>query len=909
MSRSPTPSESAGTRPLHADIVDSIDIPIVVVGGGYTVVKFNPAAATLLSLAPTDLGRRLHEFPLLTHVKHLEQLCGDAMESGASSQCEVRDATNGSWFVLRIAPYMESEQRIDGAVLTLQNITAFRASLEQAIYEREYTKAIINTVIDPLVVLDDDCRVQAANQAFYTKFQVSRDQAHGAKIYEVGSRDWEVPRLEKFLKEACANHESDAEFEHEFPAVGQRTVLLNARRLSRGSNLGQMTLLTLQDITERKQREEARRRAEEELRDFVETAAIGMHWLGPEGKILWANQTELDLLGYAREEYIGHHIAEFHANLRVADDILGRLSRGESLREYPARLRCKNGSIRHGLVTSSGRFDGGKFVHRCFTRDITEQVRADEQRLATERTLREKDGRFREMIDALPVPIYTTDAHGRLTHFNPACVEFSGRTPELGTDQWCVSWKLFWPDGRSMLHDECPMAVALKEGRIPSNVEAVAERPDGTRISFIPYPTPLRDPGGRIIGGINMLLDITERKRAEMDTASLAAIVESSDDAIISKSLDGVITSWNRSAEQMFGYTPEEAIGQHITLIIPPDRHDEEKRIIERIRSGERIDHFETVRQRKGGSMLDISVTVSPVRDSAGKIIGASKVARDISARKRAQQTLRENEDRLRALADHLELKVQDRTHELEQRNLEVLEKSERLRELSTRLLQTQDEERRRIARDLHDSVGQIVTVLGMHLASITQRAVKPEIRKAAEESHEMVRQLSKEIRTISYLLHPPLLDEAGLSEAIRWYMKGLAERSGLNIQLDIPQDFGRLPSDVEVAIFRIVQECLTNIHRHSGGKTATIRLIRNASTVSLEIQDDGSGIPKDTLTAIRTQRSGVGMTGMRERVRQLGGNFDIQSNSNGTMVSVTLPLAANPTTSAEITQAASAAE
>src|SRR5438045_2254656 len=129
--------------------------------------------------------------------------------------------------------------------------------------------------------------------------------------------------------------------------------------------------------------------------------------------------------------------------------------------------------------------------------------------------LRDSEHRFRQMIDALPAAIYTTDAQGRLTHFNPACVEFSGRTPKLGNDQWCVSWKLYHADGSPMPHDECPMAIALKEGRIPRAVEAIIERPDGTRRWFTPYPTPLRDSEGKVVGGINMLVDITERKRTE----------------------------------------------------------------------------------------------------------------------------------------------------------------------------------------------------------------------------------------------------------------------------------------------------------------------------------------------------------------------------------------------------------
>lgn len=241
------------------------------------------------------------------------------------------------------------------------------------------------------------------------------------------------------------------------------------------------------------------------------------------------------------------------------------------------------------------------------------------------------------LLEALPVAVYTTDAEGRITYYNQAAVELWGYRPELGT-RWCGSWKLYWPDGRPLPHDECPMAIALKEGRAVRGIEAIAERPDGTRVPFVPYPTPFKDASGAVLGAINVLVDATERKESGALAARLAAIVTSSDDAIVSKTLDGIITSWNGGAARIFGYTAEEMIGQHITRIIPPELHDEELEIISRLRAGERIDHYETVRVAKDGRRIDVSLTVSPLRNEVGTIVGASKVARDITEKKQAEK-------------------------------------------------------------------------------------------------------------------------------------------------------------------------------------------------------------------------------------------------------------------------------
>ena len=380
------------------------------------------------------------------------------------------------------------------------------------------------------------------------------------------------------------------------------------------------------------------------------------------------------------------------------------------------------------------------------------------------------------------------------------------------------------------------------------------------------------------------------RLKADKAIGLLAAIVDSSDDAIISKTLDGVITSWNAGAERLFGYTASEAVGQHISLIIPVNRKEEETVIIERIKQGLPIEHFDTVRMRKDKTQLDISLTISPLRDGSGKIIGASKIARDITQRKRTERELRESEERYRMLADALDTQVQFRTRELEIRNSE-------LRDLSGRLMESRDVERRHIARELHDSAGQTLAALGMSLAQLAEKANgNPALTKSVSSAEELVQHLSKEIRTTSYLLHPPMLDETGISSALSWYVEGLGERSGLEIDLRISHNFGRLPSEMELLIFRLVQECLTNIHRHSGSKTAQIEIARGGENVRVAVQDQGAGMSPQRLAEIQSHGTGVGIRGMRERIRQFHGDLVIESNGSGTKIYASVPLKARHT-------------
>jgi signal transduction histidine kinase/DNA-binding NarL/FixJ family response regulator len=268
-------------------------------------------------------------------------------------------------------------------------------------------------------------------------------------------------------------------------------------------------------------------------------------------------------------------------------------------------------------------------------------------------------------------------------------------------------------------------------------------------------------------------------------------------------------------------------------------------------------------------------------------------VVGNVTARKVVEVALRDSEERFRNLAARREVEVHMRTRELEARNRELLAQQERLRELSRRMTQVQDDERRHIARELHDSAGQTLTVLGMKFAELSQLAgesASPLTGKIAAAC-EIVQRLTRDIRTATYLLHPPLLDDSGISAALQWYVQGLAERSNLRIRLSIAEDFGRLPQDVELGMFRVVQECLTNILRHSGSESAEICVRReDCDSVSVTVRDRGKGIAGDRLAAIQSGSTGFGIRGMRDRIGQLRGELQIGSDDSGTVVTVTLP-------------------
>ena len=387
--------------------------------------------------------------------------------------------------------------------------------------------------------------------------------------------------------------------------------------------------------------------------------------------------------------------------------------------------------------------------------------------------------------------------------------------------------------------------------------------------------------------------EIAERKRVETSLrasqARFAGILAISAEAIISADADMRITLYNQSAENIFGFSAEEALGQSLDILIPGHfREAHARHVAEFSESAKQSLHMSKRRRvfglRKGGTEFPMTASVSRLDLGGEKVF--TIICSDITQEVRAAEELRKAHD-------ELEFRVQERTADLLQSNLllqnEITERKEveqQVQDLSRRMMRVQEEERRHLARELHDGATQNLVALTLNMAPILGAIdVPPATRSMIEECMRLIDESTNELRTISYLLHPPLLEELGLSRTLRGYVEGFSKRSGVAVSLAAQGELDGLGFDVDLAVFRIVQESLSNIHRHSHSSTANILLIRQGSSLSLEIADQGRGIPPGKINA------GVGIAGIRERVRLLKGTVNISSGASGTIISISLPL------------------
>jgi PAS domain S-box-containing protein len=765
---------------IGMELIDCIELPVLVVGRDLALTSFNPAAGRLLSLTDSDHGRQLQSIQMFSKVKNLQDLCEHVIAGGSSHRAEVDDGA-GSWFSLNINR-LTANQEITGAVLTLTNVTAFRESLERAIEEREYTKAVINTIADALVIVDADIRIQAANHAFYALFQTSRERSQGTALHQLGSADWDVPALRSLIDGCSASNGDLGSLEcTQKLAAGRRSLLLNARRLNRGDQAGQTSLITIQDITERKNAIEALRESEQRFRVITEAAPI-LVWMSGTDKICYYfNKGWLDFVGRAIEQEVDNgwvqnvHPDDFDRCLRTYVESFDARQPFEM--EY--RLLHRSGQYRwildHGVprYAPGGTFEG--YVGGCL--DIHDQKEAAEKvRIASE-TLRKSEESLRLAQQVGTIGTFEWNLQTNVNRWTPELEAIYGLQPGQfpGTHE---AWQ-------RMLHpDDRAAAIRQVEAGFQTGAPAQAEWrtvwPDGSIHWILGRWQVFKDDSGEPTRMTGINIDITSRKNAEQARRHLAAIVESSHDSIIGKDLNGIVTSWNPGAEKMFGYSAKEMIGRPISTIIPAELHEDERRILDTIRRGEQVEHFETVRLTKDGERVDVSLSVSPVRDDAGRVIGASKTARDITYQKKTEQALRMTE-RLASVGRMAATVAHEINNPLESvTNLVYLAKSSHNGDEIRGFLNTIEEELNRISQITKQSLGfyreriapsavragtllnSVISLLSMRLHN-KKIEIRPEIRQDPE-----IYVVAGEIRQLIANLLNNSIDAVGSNGLIR---------------------------------------------------------------------------------------------------------------------------------------------
>jgi PAS domain S-box-containing protein len=456
--------------------------------------------------------------------------------------------------------------------------------------------------------------------------------------------------------------------------------------------------------------------------------------------------------------------------------------------------------------------------------------------------------------------VIIVDASGNITFQNEAARRLlGGDGVDLSLEAWLETIQLLAPDGAPLPFEETWLARTVRGGEASLGVECRIRLPDDTEIIVHGSATPVIAEDGSRYGSVFTFRDITEHKQMEEARSALAAIVESSSDAIIRTTMDGIITGWDRGAERLYGYHASDAIGQPISLIVPPDRADEVSVVLAQLKKGESVEHVETVRRHKDGHWIDISASVSPIRDASGTITGALSIAHDIGKRKRLER-----------------------------------ERAQHQKELTTRVLQAQEHERQRIARELHDDTAQSLSSLLISLDLLETHIPKdePALRVGFDRVRGIARRALDSTRTLAHGLRPTILDDFGLDAALEWIAVDHTRTFGVPVRVvakEIPA--GRVGPEAELALFRIAQEALTNSGRHARATAVHMALSSSRGAVKLVVEDDGKGFDVESLAGA-SRESGLGLHGIQERVQLLGAVLDVQSApGKGTRISVTVPL------------------
>jgi len=652
-----------------------------------------------------------------------------------------------------------------------------------------------------------------------------------------------------------------------------RIFLFSGKVIEQGGRPLSLTLAW--DITERKKTEEALRTSEERFRNLIQDSHVGILLLGPATEAMFANQAALDMFGLKSEQAMGNNISQTFTPIREDGTNLPRqmlpgvraIATRQTIRnQVVGWRRSESGDILWTLVgaipqvTDQGDVTG---VILSLT-NISELKRAEE-------ALQKSEELFRTLVQNSDVGVVLYGPNHEIQFANRASLAMFGRKEEqvLGEKGIDLSLTLLNEDGKEMPHSMRAVPRVFAARRAVLNEVTGWRRAASNDVLWLQGgAVPLFGENGELERVLTSFVDITKRKQAEealrASEQRFRSLVENLHVGVVLLGPNQEIQFSNRARADMYGISEQESLGKRaIDLGMTPVNEDGTEipfsmRPVARV-----IATKKAVLNWVMGWRLAASNNVVWIQGEAVPLFGENGELESVIA----------------AYSDITKWK----------------EAQEALHQLSTRLLQLQDEERRHLGRELHDVLAQSVMAVNLDLAQVARSSVPldNQAKRALSDARTMLGEMSREIRTLSYLLHPPVLDELGLASAVQEYATGFSERSGIRLELEVQPGFGRLPQEAETALFRIVQESLSNIQRHSGSRTAKIRLRADSSCVELQVSDEGRGMDQKTVereSGVGT-RLGVGILGMRERMTQLKGKLEVESTASGTTVRATIPL------------------
>ncbi len=768
-----------------------------------------------------------------------------------------------------------SKASVDSAMVTRRDPSDSSTLLRAQQESEALLRSTMNSIAEGLFTVDMQGRVTYVNPAAEEMFGWSTEQLLGKKMHDVthykrpdGSAYPEalcpLQRLLKGGEEIRQMEEVLVRRDGTFMPVVFSASPLRVDGITTG------IVVSFRDDTQRLMAEEKRKNSEGIYRAIGETMDYGIWISDATGKNIYMSPSFLRLLNVTQEQSMEMDWSKvLHPDeaQETVDAWHQCVREGKSWdREY--RIRTGEGKYRHVLARGGPVRDSqGNFLYWAGIHlDIQEREEAE---IALQRTTQQ----FQLVTDTMAVGVARCSQDERYLWVNAQFASWVGRAVED-----VIGKPIIDVLGAENFEKLRPFRTKALEGQRVSCQDQLNLKGGRRWISTAYSPT--FGANGRPDGFVASLVDITDRKEKEAELSKQARLLDLSFNAVFVRDHRDRISYWNRGAEELYGWKREEAQGWKPYDLLKTVFPEPLEAILAKLRRGEDW-QGELVHTRKDGSRLTVLSRWALTRDPESNSESITEINIDVTQTKEAEQ-------QLHMLVQTLEERIVERTRDLESA-------TQKLRELSGRLMQIQDEERRRIARELHDGVGQLLAALKMNLSKVTreQKALSDEAILSLRESTLLIDQASQEIRTMSHLLHPPLLDEVGLQSALRWFIDGFSERSKINVQMRLDPGFSEnLPRDMSLAIFRIVQESLTNVHRHSGSETAQVLITRTGDHLVLEVQDEGTGIPEEVQRRIASGESaGVGLRGMRERIRQFGGKMEVRSSGRATKLTVLLPL------------------